>query len=228
MRVQVDPDKTAARSRSASTRSIRRCKTGTSTCRPASCSDRQQTFNIKAAGQLNNADTVPADHHHVPPGQRRFVWSRSPTCSTAWRTRRNISWFYTREGGQRAINMQVQRQPGDEHDRGDGRRPPRCCRSSTSQLPPSVHLRGARRSLQDHSGGVSRHPVDAAHHAHPGCHGDLPVPSQRIGNPHPCTGAAVLDPRHLRRHAAAELQPQQPLDDGADPLDRVSSWTTPS
>ena len=44
------------RSTSASTKSTRRCRTGTSTCRPASCSARTSTYNIKAAGQLMNAD----------------------------------------------------------------------------------------------------------------------------------------------------------------------------
>src|SRR4029450_4755530 len=52
---------------------------------------------------------------------------------------RNISWFYTREGGQRAINMQVQRQPGtntlEDTDAVRGLLP-----VFESQRPPSVHL----------------------------------------------------------------------------------------
>ena len=37
----------------------------------------------------------------------------------------------------------------------------------------------------------------------------------------PGAGAAVLDSRHVRRDAAAQLQPRQPVDDGADPLGRL-------
>ena len=93
---------------SASTRSIRRCRTGTSTCRPGSCSARPRPYNIKAAGQLNERRGVQADRRRLPATARRSASNRSPTSSTASRTTMNGSRGSTRRTAtapqQRAIN----------------------------------------------------------------------------------------------------------------------------
>ena len=102
VRVQVDPDKLHAAAASASTKSTRRCRTGTSTCRPASCSARTPTYNIKATGQLMNADAFRPIDRHLPqrragparPGRQRHRQRRERL-----RTR---SWFYTKDDGSRA------------------------------------------------------------------------------------------------------------------------------
>ena len=177
-----------------------------------------QTFNIKAAGQLNNAEQfrpIIITYRQGAPVRLEQVANVLDSVEDT----RNISWFYTREGGQRAINMQVQRQPGTNTiEVTDAVR--RLLPVFESQLPPSVHLAVRGDRSKTIRAAFQGHPVDPPHHARPGCHRDLPVPSQRIGHAHPRAGAAVLDPRHLRRHGVVEFQPQQSLDDGADSLDR--------
>ena len=58
---------------------------------------------------------------------------------------------------------------------------------------------GARRSLAEHPQGLRRHPGDDGGHARARRRRDLPVPAQRVGDAHSRAGAAVLDPRHVRR-----------------------------
>ena len=84
------------------------------------------------------------------------------------------------------------------------------------------------RPVRHHPGVLPRRAVHHGAHARPGRDGDLPVPAQRLRHHHPEPGAAVLGRRHLRRDVPAELQPGQPVDDGADPVASGSWWTTPS
>ena len=97
-----------------------------------------QTFNIKAAGQLNNAEQfrpIIITYRQGAPIRLEQVANVLDSVEDT----RNISWFYTREGGQRAINMQVQRQPGTNTiEVTDAVR--RLLPVFESQLPPSVHL----------------------------------------------------------------------------------------
>ena len=97
-----------------------------------------QTFNIKAAGQLNNAEQfrpIIITYRQGAPVRLEQVANVLDSVEDT----RNISWFYTREGGQRAINMQVQRQPGTNTiEVTDAVR--RLLPVFESQLPPSVHL----------------------------------------------------------------------------------------
>ena len=110
------------RSRSASTKSIRRCRTGTSTCRPASCSARTRRSTLKAGGQLKNADQfkpIIVTYRQGAPVRLEQVANVLDSVEDTM----NATWFYTREGGQRAINLALKRQPGVEHHRGHRRRP---------------------------------------------------------------------------------------------------------
>ena len=207
-----------ARSRSASTRSTARCRTGTSTCRPASSLGPHSTYTLKVNGQLMSASAfaplVVAYRHGAPVhlgDVARVVDSVEDN--------RNASWFYDPDKVVRVVLMTIMKQPGSNTLAVD-RQHPRCCRAR-ARLPPSVHLDSRHRSRdldprgvpghQDHDGGDA----GARRRRH------LSVPAERLGHDHPGARPAVLDPRHVRRDAAAALQPQQPLDDGAHPLDRL-------
>src|SRR5262245_13997556 len=97
-----------------------------------------QTFNIKAAGQLNNAEQfrpIIITYRQGAPVRLEQVANVLDSVEDT----RNISWFYTRDGGQRAINMQVQRQPGTNTiEVTDAVR--RLLPVFEAQLPQSIHL----------------------------------------------------------------------------------------
>ena len=132
----------------------RRCRTGTSTCRPASCSARTRPTTSRAAGQLDERGRVPADRRLVPATACRCGSTRSPTSSTASRTSTTRRGSTRRTNGtptsQRAITLQVHAAAGHEHDRSDRRASARCCPTFEAQLPPSVHLSRPAGSLEDH------------------------------------------------------------------------------
>src|SRR6478736_3554061 len=97
-----------------------------------------QTFNIKAAGQLNNA----AQFRPIVLAYRQGRPVRLDQVATVLdsvENTRSAAWFYTREGGRRAINMGVQRQPGiniiQVTDAVRAVLP-----ALEAQLPPSAHL----------------------------------------------------------------------------------------
>src|SRR3954468_15896451 len=97
-----------------------------------------QTFNIKAAGQLNNA----AQFRPIVLAYRQGRPVRLDQVATVLDSVENTraaAWFYAREGGRRAINMGVQRQPGiniiEVTDAVRAVLP-----QLEAQLPPSVHL----------------------------------------------------------------------------------------
>jgi HAE1 family hydrophobic/amphiphilic exporter-1 len=97
-----------------------------------------QTFNIKAAGQLNNA----AQFRPIVLAYRQGRPVRLDQVATVLdsvENTRTAAWFYTREGGRRAINMGVQRQPGiNIIEVTDAVR--NVLPQLEAQLPPSVHL----------------------------------------------------------------------------------------
>src|SRR6516165_3024815 len=70
-----------------------------------------QTYNIKAGGQLNNADEFRPIIVAYRQG-RPVRLDQVATVVDSIENTRNASWFYTKDGGRRAINMGVQRQPG--------------------------------------------------------------------------------------------------------------------
>src|SRR5499426_4494068 len=70
-----------------------------------------QTFNIKAAGQLNNAEQFRPIIVSYRQG-RPVRLDQVATVLDSVENTRNASWFYTKDGGRRSINMGVQRQPG--------------------------------------------------------------------------------------------------------------------
>jgi hydrophobic/amphiphilic exporter-1 (mainly G- bacteria), HAE1 family len=97
-----------------------------------------QTFNIKAAGQLNNAEqfkpVIVTYRKGVPVRLQEIANVLDSVEDTM-----NATWFYTRDGGQRAINMEVQRQPGiNTIAVTDAVR--ELLPVFESQLPPSVHM----------------------------------------------------------------------------------------
>ena len=112
------------------------------------------------------------------------------------------------------------RQPGTQHHRGHRRRPRAAAvvRVAAAAVGAPDAAPG---SLADHPRRLQRHPGHDADHAGAGRRRHLPVPAQRLGDADSGAGAALLDPRHVRRDADAALQPQQPVDDGAHPLDRL-------
>ena len=97
-----------------------------------------QTFNIKAGGQLNNAEQfrpiVVAYRDGAPVRLEQVA-----TVLDSVEDTRNAAWYYTSKGGQRAINMGVQRQPGiNVIEVTDAVR--KVLPTLEAQLPPSAHL----------------------------------------------------------------------------------------
>ncbi len=61
----------------------------------------------------------------------------------------------------------------------------------------------------------------AAARAGSGRGGDLRLPAQRLGDDHPQPRAAAVDHRHVRADVRVQLQPRQPVADGADAVRRL-------
>jgi HAE1 family hydrophobic/amphiphilic exporter-1 len=97
-----------------------------------------QTFNIKAGGQLNSADEFKPIIVAYRQG-RPVRLEQVATVVDSIENTRNASWFYTKNGGRRSINMGVQRQPGtniiEVTDAVRSLLP-----ALEAQLPPSAHL----------------------------------------------------------------------------------------
>jgi HAE1 family hydrophobic/amphiphilic exporter-1 len=97
-----------------------------------------QTFNIKTGGQLNNAEQFKPVIVAYRQGRPVRLDQVANVVDSVENTR-NASWFYTRSGGQRALNMGVQRQPGtniiEVTDAVRALLP-----ALEAQLPPSAHL----------------------------------------------------------------------------------------
>jgi HAE1 family hydrophobic/amphiphilic exporter-1 len=97
-----------------------------------------QTFNLKAGGQLNNAAQFGSIVIAYRQG-RPVRLDQVATVLDSVENTRSAAWFYTREGGRRAINMGVQRQPGiniiQVTDAVRAVLP-----ALEAQLPPSAHL----------------------------------------------------------------------------------------
>src|SRR5262247_2478523 len=97
-----------------------------------------QTFNLKAGGQLNNAEEFKPVIVTYRQG-RPVRLDQVATVLDSVENTRNASWFYTKDGGRRSINMGVQRQPGtniiEVTDAVRALLP-----SLEAQLPPSAHL----------------------------------------------------------------------------------------
>jgi hydrophobic/amphiphilic exporter-1 (mainly G- bacteria), HAE1 family len=97
-----------------------------------------QTFNIKAGGQLVNADQfkpVIVTYREGKPVRLQQVANVEDSVEDT----RSATWFYTREGGTRAINLALKRQPGvntiEVIDTVLKLLP-----QIEAQLPPSVHM----------------------------------------------------------------------------------------
>ena len=97
-----------------------------------------QTFNIKAAGQLRNAEQfrpIIVTYRQGKPVRLEQVANVADSIEDTM----NATWFYTREGGQRAINLALKRQPGvntiEVTDAALSLLP-----ALNAQLPPSIHM----------------------------------------------------------------------------------------
>ena len=129
----------------------------------------------------------------------------------------NAAWMYTGGKMERAIQMQVMKQPGantiEVSDAVKALFP-----AFQAQLPPSVHFatRGDRAKLIRDA--FTDFQVTMGVHAAAGGDRDLRVPAQRTGHPDSGAGAALLDPGHAGGDGAAGLQPEHAVDDGADSL----------
>src|SRR5215831_8930906 len=97
-----------------------------------------QTFNIKAGGQLNNADEFKPIIVAYRQG-RPVRLDQVATVEDSIEDTRSATWFYTRDGGTRAINLALKRQPGvntiEVIDNVFKLLP-----QIEAQLPPSVHM----------------------------------------------------------------------------------------
>jgi len=97
-----------------------------------------QTFNLKAGGQLNNADQFKPIIVAYRQGRPIRLAQVADVLDSVEDTR-NAAWFYTKAGGRRTINMAVQRQPGtniiEVTDAIHALLP-----ALQAQLPPSVNL----------------------------------------------------------------------------------------
>jgi hydrophobic/amphiphilic exporter-1 (mainly G- bacteria), HAE1 family len=97
-----------------------------------------QTFNLKAGGQLNDAAQFKSIVLAYREG-RPVRLEQVATVLDSVENTRSAAWFYTRDGGRRAINMGVQRQPGiniiEVTDAVRAVLP-----GLEAQLPPSAHL----------------------------------------------------------------------------------------
>ena len=97
----------------------------------------RRTYNIKAAGQLNNADQF--KRVIVAYRDRPVRLEQVATVIDSVEDNLNATWFYTRQGGQRAINLALKRQPGaNTIEVTDTVR--KLLPALQSQLPPSVHM----------------------------------------------------------------------------------------
>jgi HAE1 family hydrophobic/amphiphilic exporter-1 len=97
-----------------------------------------QTFNIKAAGQLRNAaqfKPIIVSYHDGKPVRLEQVANVIDSVEDNM----NATWFYTGDGGQRAINLALKRQPGvntiEVTDAALQLLP-----ALNAQLPPSIHM----------------------------------------------------------------------------------------
>jgi HAE1 family hydrophobic/amphiphilic exporter-1 len=114
----------------------------------------RQTFNIKAGGQLYSADQfrpIIVAYRHG----RAVRLDQVATVLDSIEDTHNAAWFYTHDGGRRAINMSVQRQPGtniiEVIDAVRAVLP-----ALEAQLPPSAHVqvrqdrsKAIRKAFQD-------------------------------------------------------------------------------
>ena len=162
------------------------------------------TYNIKAAGQLMNADAfrpIVVAYRNGAPVRLDQVANVIDSVENDMQRARGS----TRRTAGRAARDQPagDAAAGQQHHRGH-RRGPRAAAVVRAQLPPSVHLTSAAGSLAEHPRGVqATSSVTMLDHAGPGGRRDLPVPAQRLGDADPGAGAAVLDPRHVRGDAGA-------------------------
>jgi hydrophobic/amphiphilic exporter-1 (mainly G- bacteria), HAE1 family len=99
---------------------------------------RDATFNIKAEGQLMNADAfkpIIVSYKHGAPVRLEQV----ATVLDNVEDNKNASWLYTKTAARRAINLQVMRQPGSNTiEVTDAVRA--LLPSFEAELPPAVHL----------------------------------------------------------------------------------------
>ena len=164
VRVQVDPDQLRGAAASASTKSTRRCQNWNVNLPTGSCSARTRRFNIKASGQLMNAEQfqpIVVAYRNGAPVRLEQVADVIDSVEE----RRTSRWFYTSDGGSARSSCAIQRQPGTNTiEVIDAVRkllpavqraaaavgPPRSCAYDRSQTDPRV---------------VPRHPVHAAAHA---------------------------------------------------------------
>ena len=97
-----------------------------------------QTFNLKAGGQLNNAEEFKPIIVSYRNGRAIRLDQVANVLDSVENTR-DAAWFYTKDGGRRTINMAVQRQPGtniiEVTDAIQTLLP-----ALRAQLPPSVNL----------------------------------------------------------------------------------------
>src|SRR5262245_55634489 len=97
-----------------------------------------QTLNLKAGGQLNNAEEFKPVIVSYRQG-RPVRLDQVATVLDSVENTRNASWLYTKDGGRRSINMGVQRQPGTNIiEVTDAVRA--ILPSLEAELPPSAHL----------------------------------------------------------------------------------------
>jgi HAE1 family hydrophobic/amphiphilic exporter-1 len=206
VRVQVDPDKLAARGIGID--EVQRAIDSSNTNLPTGRLDGDtQAYTIESSGSLA---TAPA-YRPIVVAWRNGTAVRLEELGNVIDSVDNdkiMAWYNNR----RAVILAIQRQPGTNTvDVVDG---VAACRSSEAHPAggdPCASLTRRNRSAPD-----SRCRVHTgAHHLRRRA-GDLPVPAQSLGDPDSRLRGAVFDCRHLRRDVPAGVQFEQPLPDGAD------------
>ena len=128
---------------------------------------------------------------------------------------RNGSWY----NGKPALYLGIQRQPGTNTvEVVDAVKALLPELQAAARRHPDEH---PQRSLGVHPRVGARRQVHAGADRRPGRPGHLRVPPEPVRDHHPQPGAAVLDRRHVRGHVGAQLQPRQPVADGAHAVGRL-------
>ncbi len=178
-------------------------------------SGRERIFTVLADGQLLNAASYAPmviayrNGNPIRLGDVARVYDGVEQDKTA-------SWYQ----GQRNISLMIQKQPGSNVVQ--------VVDDIKSAAPghsrPASALGAARRqngSLDVDSRIGPRREADAPHRARARHRHHLHLPAQLHGHDHPQPDAAGVAHRHLRGDVPAELQPRQPVADGADAVHRL-------
>ena len=203
VRVQVDPQKLQAEKIGLNEVEQPRCRTGTSTCRRASCSARTRRTTSRRGGQLMNADAfrplVVAYRNGAP-----LRLSQVANVVDSVEDNKNASWLYIGEGRSQRVDQPVAScgSPAATPSKSRTRSASCCRRSAPSCRRPCTSPCGGDRSRNIREAFTDIQVTMVATLVLV-VGGDLPLPAQRLRHLDSGARAAVLHPRHVRGDAGA-------------------------